>query len=236
MKKFVFFMLLFIGCINVCSAQNLEEVIYLKNGSVIRGVITEQIPGVSLKISTKDGNIFAYQMDDVEKITKEAAFKNNNSFSFEEGNKSGYKGFIDFGYTIGTGDFKEDRIELTTSHGIQINPYVYFGAGFGANYYLDSKVFALPIFLNSRFTFINKGIAPYLDIKAGYSFTDVEGLYISPSIGCKIGHFNVSCGYTIQKFDAEWLYYYYNGYNYDYSITKTTENCNGINIKIGYEF
>ena len=79
MKKFVFFMLLFIGCINVCSAQNLEEVIYLKNGSVIRGVITEQIPGVSLKISTKDGNIFAYQMDDVEKITKEAAFKNNNN-------------------------------------------------------------------------------------------------------------------------------------------------------------
>ncbi len=47
------------------------EVVYLKNGSIIRGVIIEQIPNVSLKIKTKDGNVFFYKMEDVEKITKE---------------------------------------------------------------------------------------------------------------------------------------------------------------------
>jgi hypothetical protein len=47
------------------------EVVYLKNGSIIRGIIIEQIPNVSLKIKTKDGNVFFYKMEDVEKITKE---------------------------------------------------------------------------------------------------------------------------------------------------------------------
>lgn len=34
------------------------DVVYLKNGSIIRGMIIEQIPNVSLKIQTKDGSIF----------------------------------------------------------------------------------------------------------------------------------------------------------------------------------
>jgi len=47
------------------------DVVYLKNGSIIRGTILEQIPNVSIKIQTKDGSLFVYKMDDVEKITKE---------------------------------------------------------------------------------------------------------------------------------------------------------------------
>lgn len=48
-----------------------EDVVYLKNGSIIRGVIIEQVPGVSLKIKTKDGSVFFYKMEEVDKITKE---------------------------------------------------------------------------------------------------------------------------------------------------------------------
>jgi hypothetical protein len=47
------------------------DVVYLKNGSVIRGMILEQTPNVSIKIQTKDGSIFVYKMEDVEKMTKE---------------------------------------------------------------------------------------------------------------------------------------------------------------------
>lgn len=47
------------------------DVLYLKNGSVIRGMIFEQIPNVSIKIQTKDGSIFVYKMEEVEKMTKE---------------------------------------------------------------------------------------------------------------------------------------------------------------------
>ena len=51
--------------------NNYEEVVYLKNGSVIHGVIIEQIPNTSIKIKTNDGNIFVFKMDEIEKITKE---------------------------------------------------------------------------------------------------------------------------------------------------------------------
>ncbi len=53
------------------AGEEYEEVIYLKNGSVIHGTIIEQVPGVSYKIETKSGDIFAFKAGEVEKIAKE---------------------------------------------------------------------------------------------------------------------------------------------------------------------
>lgn len=47
-----------------------SDVVYLKNGSVIRGIIIEQLPNVQIKMKTKDGNIFVYKTEEIEKITK----------------------------------------------------------------------------------------------------------------------------------------------------------------------
>ena len=52
--------------------KNYDDVIYGTDGSIVRGTIVEQIPGVSYKIATRDGNIFVYDALRVEKITKEA--------------------------------------------------------------------------------------------------------------------------------------------------------------------
>ncbi len=52
-------------------AQQMEDVVHLKNGGLIRGIIIEQIPGESLKIKTRDGNVFVYAMDEVAKMSKE---------------------------------------------------------------------------------------------------------------------------------------------------------------------
>ena len=73
MKKFTFLLVLAIVSVGIgtVSAQSLQEVVYLKNGSVIRGTIIEQVPNESLKIQTSDGSVFAYKMADVEKISKE---------------------------------------------------------------------------------------------------------------------------------------------------------------------
>ncbi len=48
-----------------------EEVIYFKNGSSIKGVILEIIPNELVKIETKDKNIFVFKMTEILKITKE---------------------------------------------------------------------------------------------------------------------------------------------------------------------
>ena len=52
----------------VC-AQQMEDVVHLKNGSVIRGMIIEQVPDESLKIQTQDGSLFVYTMDEIAKAS-----------------------------------------------------------------------------------------------------------------------------------------------------------------------
>jgi hypothetical protein len=53
------------------SQDQKKDVVYLKNGSVIKGEIIEQIPNKSIKIQTSDGSIFVYNISDIEKMTKE---------------------------------------------------------------------------------------------------------------------------------------------------------------------
>src|SRR5690606_35546933 len=55
------------------AAQQLQDVVYLRDGSVIRGTIVEQIPGESVLIQTADGNRFRYTLSQVERMTREPA-------------------------------------------------------------------------------------------------------------------------------------------------------------------
>lgn len=67
----MFFVVLVLGLFIEAEAQVVEEVVYLKNGSVIRGIIVEQIPNETLRIRTRGGSEFVFQMSEVLKITKE---------------------------------------------------------------------------------------------------------------------------------------------------------------------
>ena len=98
MKNLLFSFLCMFIAFTAYSQNNLDEVVYLKNGSIIRGTIIEQIPNESLKIQTKDGNVFVYKMSEIEKTTKEAPIKNlenynqsSNSNSYLNQNMSHYK-------------------------------------------------------------------------------------------------------------------------------------------------
>ncbi len=64
-------LMILIATLQVFAQQAMEDVVHLKNGSVIRGTIIEQIPNESLKIETRDGNIFIYKMDEIAKMSKE---------------------------------------------------------------------------------------------------------------------------------------------------------------------
>lgn len=229
---------LFLTAIRV-QAQDLQEVVYLKNGSIIRGVIIEQTPNVSLKIRTPDGSIFAYKMEEVEKITKETTLDVRYGRRHRgEGLSAGYRGFVDLGFTVGTGTFGENRPEFTTSHGFQINPYIFVGTGFGVGYYLDSEAVEIPIFAHVRSEFLDKRISPFFDFKVGYTVYDSKGFYMSPMLGCRFGFGNrggvsIGVGYTMQKLDYEHRYdsYYYGSF-YD----EGSENCGGVSFKISFDF
>ena len=69
-KKLVALMILLMP-FALLAQSNMQDVIYLKDGSIYKGVIVEQVPNVSYKIESKDGNVYAVQVGEVEKITKE---------------------------------------------------------------------------------------------------------------------------------------------------------------------
>lgn len=70
-KKIICIIAILFAGLAVPAQSNARDVVYLKNGSVVKGVIIEQIPGVSIKIETADGSIFVYKVEELEKITKE---------------------------------------------------------------------------------------------------------------------------------------------------------------------
>jgi TM2 domain-containing membrane protein YozV len=68
--------LLCLSIFSIKAQQVYEDLVFLKNGSIIRGIIIEQIPNQSLKIQTKDGSVYTYNIADVEKMTKEEVYYN----------------------------------------------------------------------------------------------------------------------------------------------------------------
>ncbi len=53
------------------NAQATEDVVYLRDGSIVRGTIVEQRVGESILIQTREGNIFRYTIDRINRIVKE---------------------------------------------------------------------------------------------------------------------------------------------------------------------
>jgi hypothetical protein len=209
-------------------AQNeMQDVVYLKNGSVIRGIIIEQIPNESLKIQTVDENIFAYNISEVAKITKEA-IKNNRTRKNNSNNYGSYRGFVDIGYTIGIRtDINCGRLELTTSQGYQFNPYLFLGLGVGAHYFIGPESYAMPIFADIRANFSRGKVIPFSGLKIGYVAGERNGLYLNSFVGGKFMitskfAFNLSFGYTYQ-YAEDWS-------NFD------DEDISGLSIKLGIEF
>lgn len=66
-----------------------QDCLYLKNGSIIRGEIIEQIPNKTIKIQTKDGNLFVYNYEDVEKITRE--YNKSRSSNYDSNSNEQYE-------------------------------------------------------------------------------------------------------------------------------------------------
>jgi len=73
MKKLIF--ILIVGC---GFAQQYEDVVILKNGSEIHGIIIEEKPYEYIKIQSGK-NVFVFEFDEIELLKKELVNKIENS-------------------------------------------------------------------------------------------------------------------------------------------------------------
>ena len=119
-------------CIATTYSQQMEDVIYLKNGSVIHGVIIEQVPNESIKIKTKDGNVFAFKFEEIQKLTKEEA--KGSLYASEETVKYGNNGFRSGKFLIGLKAGYGDWGSLTYGINLEIGVSDHYGLALDAAY------------------------------------------------------------------------------------------------------
>ena len=210
-----------------------EDVVFTKNGNIYRGKIVENIEGDYLRIKLNDGGIFSCSYDAIDKITDEEKQKNTyirKAPNPEAGVKiykglpsKGYRGFIDITHSVPLGDWGLARGGFTTSHGYQICPYLFAGAGVGLHIYEHFNLnnnwknhihtsgqgdpFSLPIFAHLRSEFVKSLISPYVDAKVGYSIADKSGFYFVTTIGARLSlkangkelGFSIGAGFDLQQ-------------------------------------
>lgn len=147
--------------------QDYRDVVYLKNGSIITGVIIEQIPGKSIKIATLGDNIFVYQLDEVEKITKELKRERGKSYGDDSEYSTGYSGILEVGYGVSTTNNDMRVVKFNFINGYK---FPYFSIGFGIGVRLVQETEIVPVFADFRANFSDGDVSPYLALDAGYGF------------------------------------------------------------------
>lgn len=243
----------FIVCISTYG-QNLQEVVYLKNGSVIKGTIIEQVPNESLTIKTADGSTFVWKMSEISKITKEAV-KPTRTYSYaanddddeeeeeeKEYDTEGYRprGYMGFVEEASITDFDDFFGAVHTTHGFQINSHIFVGGGAGFIFPYSGDAFAVPVYGAFRYTLLNKKVTPYFEAKCGYCFADIEGFYASPSVGVDIAFtqkFGLYIGLAYELYSSAKNVPYVSLYDrYGYHYETKNESLNTMALHVGIHF
>ena len=231
---------LFFAFSTLAIAQNtFQDVVYLKNGSIARGTIVGLVPDKFVKIETSDRKAFVYQMDEVEKITKEEIQSNKYISDKNPPFIQGYQGIAEIGYGFKTGDFGTDFIKVNIIHGLKVNPNFALGIGTGIRYYYDGQRTIVPFFADFRIKVLSYGVTPYLALGIGYSFNPLndfegEGILFNPSAGVSFRVTPRSAMIIGIGFDQQGLKFY--GWSASSGIHKITMDLQNISINVGTSF
>jgi hypothetical protein len=181
-----------------------EDVVYLKDGTVLHGEIIERNGDTSLRIETACRNIYVVWLDEVEEIREEP--RPVPQFYRRKGyvNQTGLEILPGKGPT---------SVRFQMVHGYQFHPLFSAGLGFGFSTYND-PLGLVPFFLEFRLKLAEANTASFIFLKTGYNISShndervpVEnhsgGMMINPGIGLQ---FDTSSGFGL---------YFHAGYNID---------------------
>jgi sRNA-binding regulator protein Hfq len=227
----------------------MEDVVYLKNGSIIRGIIIEQVPNQSIIIQTKDRNIFVFKYEEIDKMTKEnlPTENSNNNSKVTEFKKNGFINLIEINYSPGIGEVKVGNVtfknydyifSFRTVNGYQLNEHFSLGISIGIDKYKYATL--LPITFDARATILKGQVSPVFTANVGYAVGQnvKAGLLINPQIGIK-NYISKNVAYFLNigyKWQAQEVIYYTFTYPYYYNSKTEKVYFEFITISTGFAF
>jgi hypothetical protein len=214
---------------------SMEDVLYLKNESVLRGAIISKNDS-SIRLQDSNGNIWAFNVTDIAKITREKRFGGYQNSS------RGYAHYTELGPLV-AGKTTIDGVttaafSFQTVNGYRFAPYFFAGAGAGVDLYATQTL--LPVFGSLRGDLTKSGgIIPFYFVDAGYGInitqnaannTDFKGgILYAAGIGVKIP-FNTTAGFLIS------VGYRHQATSYNVNNLRTTVDYNRLAIRAGFFF
>lgn len=211
-------LLLLLG-INTLKSQTVEitEIIYLKNGSILKGQVTEWVPNKSLTVLLGDSSIFVCDIDNIERVkrnpqlahvadSKKSTTKNQNLIR----DTRGYESHLSLGYGLASGKYGLDVLCFNFVFGKNLNAHHFVGMGTGLRYFSNenTEMTMVPILVDYRYKFLNQPMSPYIRLSSGYSVNvsnglDNSGFIVDPRIGLEfpVGTTQISLdmGYQTQQ-------------------------------------
>jgi hypothetical protein len=228
---FAFLLIFMVSSFQKLSAQSdKEDVVYLKNGSVLHGTIIELKIDTSVKIQLADRNIWAFKYSEVSRITKEEP-----AVSDFKPKKSGFYAVGQFGLSFNDGGA---GISLNTSCGHKFQQYLFVGGFAALNTFYSTSI--CPIGVEVRGDFLKTQVTPYYagQIGIGFpialetSYTYSPGLMFHPALGIKFNGkksaFLIEGGYEYQQISYKSIY--------PYDPTSGTDTYSKLSLKLGWMF
>lgn len=190
-----------------------QDVIYLYNGSVLRGEVTELYVDSLVKLKTVGGNILAIAAKDILQITQEDKFQDAPKYFFRD---SGFCHYSLWGFGAGKNEFDDVAAGLyfETLNGYQFSRrwQLMLGTLIMAsernllNVYADGR-YHFFVDKNTNFLYADAGLCTPLVFKNNFGITSIRpGLYLSPGYGLRMNPkrgklaFIFSFGYMFQQF------------------------------------
>lgn len=136
--------------------------------------------------------------------------------------KRGYRGFLEWSSSVRSDNFGVFDIHgnlsmerqgsfytgFSTSHGYQINPMFFVGAGLGMERCGKLDNWVAPVFVQGRIDLKLGRFTPFGDLRLGANAAEGGGIYISPTIGYRFNWgrkmgVNLGAGLTLAGYRSE---------------------------------
>ncbi len=145
--------------IPLLAQKRMQDVVYLKNGSIIRGTIVLQDPGKLIKLKTSDNSLWVFTNEQIDSITQPVKVMIRQ--------KAGYYNLTEAGFLAGNYSNATRAIFSI----INVNSWCFkngISTGIGVGVELSKESY-LPIVADIRYFFKQKRSVPFVSFQAGYS-------------------------------------------------------------------
>ncbi|MCD7926287.1 MAG: hypothetical protein LUI85_17040 [Bacteroides sp.] len=240
-KRFSIALLILASGLLSAFAQRNQDVVYLNNGNVVKGIILKRTDSV-LEIKASNGETYQYPIVEIRKIDQESVDKewgvdrtSNSTYKEYRNMDSGYWTALEMGIgnDIHLSDKNMQHVELTWTNGDRFGESLKIGIGFGARYYANNQDirnssirWSFPIFADVRGNFIpqtSRMAVPYWAFDIGGAIRD--GFMVSPTLGIRFGE-RRSCFLLGLNYIGQVMKLYGGDRHFE----------NIVSLKLGYEF